>query len=118
MRTKIKQYGGYEIRTQGDSFVLAFQDPLSAAKFCMEAQEELHRIEWDETFTAMHPSVSLVLDKQGRKVFSGLRVRMGIHTGTPDFCEPDATSGRMDYFGPAMNLAARVGSIPFGGQVI
>ena len=25
--------------------------------------------------------------------------------GVPDFCEVDATSKRMDYFGPAMNLA-------------
>lgn len=28
-------HASYEIRTQGDSFVLAFRNPLDAAKYCM-----------------------------------------------------------------------------------
>jgi hypothetical protein len=125
LRDMIREYNGYEIRTQGDSFVLAFENPQLATKFCMQSQIALHETEWDTAFMAMHPSVNFVEDSEKRKVFSGLRVRMGIHTGVPDFYQPDKISGRMgkcltfglfkglfvlmdfstDYFGPAMNLA-------------
>ena len=40
-----------------------------------------------------------------------LRVRMGLHTGTAE--ERDG-----DYFGPAVNRAARVMSAGHGGQVL
>ena len=40
-----------------------------------------------------------------------LRVRMGIHTGTAEFRDGD-------YFGPALNRAARLTAIGHGGQVL
>jgi len=41
---------------------------------------------------------------------------MGIHYGTP-LCEMDPTTGRMDYFGPMVNRAARICSAAQGGQI-
>lgn len=118
MRKKILEHKAYEIRTQGDSFVLAFQNPIDAANFCIDIQGQLMEVKWDDALLRMHKSTSLVRDDSDRIVFNGLRVRMGIHTGVPDFCERDATSKRMDYFGPAMNLAARVSGCGAGGQVV
>lgn len=47
----------------------------------------------------------------------GLRVRMGIHNGAPS-AEEDPVTGRMDYFGPMVNRAARVESVASGGQIV
>lgn len=92
-------------------------------------------VDWDDALLRMHKSTSLINDNNGAPIFNGLRVRMGIHsgipfpiaradfltcslTGVPDFCARDETSKRMDYFGPAMNLAARVGGAGSGGQIV
>lgn len=50
-------------------------------------------------------------------VFSGLRVRAGVHKGNPKRVK-DEVSGRFDYFGPAVNRAARVSNSGAGGQTI
>ena len=41
---------------------------------------------------------------------------MGMHVGEP-FCEIHSVTERMDYTGPSVNFAARVGSAPTGGQI-
>lgn len=41
----------------------------------------------------------------------------GIHTGAP-LCREDPVTGRMDYYGPVVNTAARIGSYPKGGQIV
>jgi len=49
--------------------------------------------------------------------FKGLRVRIGLHCGEP-MAQADPTTGRMDYFGPMVNRAARVEGHAAGGQVL
>ena len=78
-----------------------------AAAFCVEAQIALHGADWPEELLKQLPS-----DEN----FNGLRVRMGFHKGTP-ICEPDPR-GKMDYFGPMVNLAARVSAAGNGGQIL
>ena len=58
-----------------------------------------------------------MIDADGAVIFRGLRVRAGLHIGHPE-CRPDPTSGRMDYFGPMVNRAARVSGAAHGGQVL
>lgn len=57
-----------------------------------------------------------IRDENGNVIYRGLRLRMGIHWGSP-VCEPDPITGRMDYFGPMVNRASRIESAAQGGQI-
>jgi len=95
LREAAASQGGYEVKTEGDAFFLAFGATLPAVRFALEAQRRL------ETLKAGDDAV---------------RVRIGIHTGEP-LVEIDRR-GRADYFGPAVNRAARVAAAGHGGQTL
>lgn len=116
IRALIENFDGYEVKTEGDAFMVAFSSPLDAANFCLQVQLDLLHLKWPERLLE-DSSVSIENDFEGKMIFRGLRVRMGVHTGEP-ICEPDPVTGRMDYFGPMVNRAARVASIPHGGQIV
>ena len=116
VRAGITAQGGYEVKTEGDSFMLAFPDPLAAVRWCVETQEALLDAEWpaellgdDETRVERGPDAMIR--------WRGLRVRMGVHLGDPD-PHPDPLTGRMDYFGPVVNRASRVVGAACGGQIL
>lgn len=46
LRDNIEQFGGYEVQTQGDSFVIAFASVLAAVNFCTETQYDLLHLQW------------------------------------------------------------------------
>ncbi|KAJ9460795.1 Adenylate cyclase [Diplonema papillatum] len=118
MRQEIKQWNGYEVKTQGDSFMVAFRDTTDAVCFCLSVQLKLMECQWDRGLDDIHDSKKRVVTVQGRekKIWHGLRVRMGLHVGSP-ICQIDVTSGHMDYFGPMVNLSARVQGIALGGMI-
>ncbi len=116
VRAAIAKYGGYEVKTEGDAFMVAFGEALSAVRFCLEVQEQLHAAPWPPSLLE-EESIAEVAGLSPDGGFRGLRIRMGIHTGEPTF-EIDPTSGRMDYFGRMVNRAARVGGVGHGGQVL
>ncbi|KJE88628.1 hypothetical protein CAOG_00254 [Capsaspora owczarzaki ATCC 30864] len=116
MRSAMQVCNGYEVKTEGDAFMIAFQRAVDAVKFCLIAQLDLLSVNWPEEILALD-GYSQVFDGDNNTVFRGLRVRMGIHTGEPD-CEPDPITYRMDYFGPVVNRAARVSSVAEGGQIV
>src|SRR5579864_8836016 len=91
MTAAIKQHGGYVFKTVGDAFCAAFSTAPDALRAALEAQ--------------------LALAKEDFASVDGLRVRMGLHTGY-------AEERNADYFGPAVNRAARLMSIGHGGQVL
>lgn len=68
-------------------------------------QEALLGAEWPPKLLS-HPASAEVVSNDGRILFKGLRVRMGIHIGKPQ-CTPNPISGRMDYMGAMVNKAAR-----------
>ena len=91
LRSAIKSHGGYVFSTAGDAFAASFgrvEDAISAAT---EAQTGLGGERWPEQ--------------------TPIRVRMGLHTG-------EAQERGGDYFGPAVNRAARIMSAGHGGQVL
>ena len=45
IRASAAAFGGYEVKTSGDGFMLAFQRPESAAAFCASALDALSKVE-------------------------------------------------------------------------
>jgi predicted ATPase/class 3 adenylate cyclase len=87
----IERRHGYIFSTAGDAFSAAFWTPQDALSAAVEAQERLWREPWPERVV--------------------VRVRMGIHSGT-------AEERNGDYFGAAVNRAARIMALGHGGQVL
>ena len=90
LRAAIEGNGGYVFTTAGDSFAAAFARASDAVRAATDAQAALG--------TAMWPGPVL-------------KVRMGVHLG-----EAEERGG--DYFGPVVNMTARVESAGHGGQVL
>ena len=47
-RQLIEQFDGYEIRTEGDAFLIAFDNCTDAFSFCLALQEHLLDVSWRE----------------------------------------------------------------------
>jgi class 3 adenylate cyclase len=91
LRSAIAQHGGYVFATGGDGFAAAFARAGDALRAAHDAQVSLTTEGWPGP--------------------ARLRVRMGLHTG-----EVQERGG--DYFGPAVNRAARLMAAAHGGQVL
>ena len=115
LRELIRAHGGYEVKTQGDSFMVAFGSVVEAVRWCLAAQQALLDAPWPETLLAQTDAA----EEKGPKglLHRGLRVRMGVHLGEPE-CREDERTGQTDYFGRMVNVAARVTSAGHGGQVL
>ncbi len=98
LRATLADAGGYEVKTEGDAFMVAFAGAAEAVRWCLVVQEGLSKMAWPAEI-------------------GELRVRMGVHAGRPE-CRPDPVTGRMDYFGSMVNRAARVSAAAHGGQIL
>lgn len=115
MRRQLRIIGGYEVKTEGDAFMVSFPTATSALLWCFSVQSHLLEAPWpSEILNSSH--CQEVLDVEGNVVYRGLSVRMGIHWGNP-VCEPDPVTRRMDYFGPIVNRASRISGLADGGQI-
>lgn len=90
LRAEIDTGGGYIFATAGDGFGVAFGSTSAAIRAALAMQRRLGEARW--------PGPTLA-------------VRMGLHTG-----DPEVRDG--DYFGPDVNLAARVCAAANGGQIL
>ncbi|MDP9188218.1 MAG: protein kinase [Actinomycetota bacterium] len=91
-RDEIARHDGYEVKSQGDGFMLTFPDPCDALDCAIAVQRafvERERVDSEES----------------------LRVRMGLHTG-----EVIAEEG--DFFGKNVILAARIAGQALGGEIL
>jgi predicted ATPase len=91
VRQAIEGYGGYVFGTGGDGFAAAFSRAADGVAAALAAQAGLAGEGWPNG--------------------AALRVRMGLHTG-----EVDERDG--DYFGAAVNRAARLTAVVNGGQIV
>lgn len=115
MRRHLRIIGGYEVKTEGDAFMVAFPTVTSALLWCFTIQSQLLEVQWpQEILSSVHGEE--MEDADGNIIFRGLSVRMGIHWGRP-VCEVDPVTKRMDYFGPMVNRAARIEGVADGGQI-
>ncbi|MGQ0627444.1 MAG: adenylate/guanylate cyclase domain-containing protein [Phycisphaerales bacterium] len=98
IREAIDLCRGYEVKTVGDAFMIAFADALDALRCAVLMQELLTSQKWPES--------------------SGeILVRVGMHTGEP-IADVNPQTARVDYFGPMVNMSARVESAAHGAQIL
>ena len=115
MRRQLRIIGGYEVKTEGDAFMVSFPTVTSALLWSFSCQSHLLELSWPgEILDTVHCQEKY--DADGNVIYRGLSVRMGIHWGRP-VCEQDPITRRMDYFGPMVNKAARVSAVADGGQI-
>nr|CCC50113.1 putative receptor-type adenylate cyclase [Trypanosoma vivax Y486] len=133
IRALIVRHDCYEVKTVGDSFMIACKSAFAAAQLVRDLQQHFLTHNWgtkaiDESYrefekqkavededyvpqtTGLEPSVY-------KHMWSGLRVRAGVHTGLCDIRHDEVTKG-YDYYGGTANLAARTESVAHGGQVL
>lgn len=116
LRRQLRAVGGYEVKTEGDAFMVSFPSVTSALLWCFNVQLHLLKEDWPQEILESEDGAE-VLDSDGTVIHRGLSVRMGIHWGWP-VCETDPITRRMDYFGPMVNRASRISGAADGGQIM
>ena len=91
MREVFARHSGVEVSTEGDSFFVTFAEAAQAIGASVEAQRQLDAHPW--------------------RADAPVKVRIGLHTGSPD-----VVAG--DYLGYDVHRAARIASAAHGGQVV
>lgn len=115
MRRQLRIIGGYEVKTEGDAFMVAFPTATSALLWCFSVQSHLLTAPWPREILESVEGQE-IQDADENVIYRGLSVRMGGHWGGP-VCETDPVTRRMDYFGPMVNRASRISAIADGGQI-
>ena len=115
MRRQLRVIGGYEVKTEGDAFMVAFPTATSALLWAFVVQQLLLEIDWPpEVLSTVH--CREIADADENCIYRGLSVRMGMHWGNP-VSELDPVTRRMDYFGPMVNRSARISGAADGGEI-
>jgi len=123
LRNLTATHSGYEVKQNGDGFMIAFQSAVSALNFCLDVQLQLQEQKWPQELLDIGPAQPVVNehaesdDEQEDVLWRGLRLRMSAHFGEP-VCVWNEVIQRMDYLGPAVNRAARFVSVCEGGQIV
>ncbi|GAA5154012.1 hypothetical protein GCM10023340_36840 [Nocardioides marinquilinus] len=89
VRGQVERYRGQVVKTAGDGFMVAFRDVEAACRAALGVHRELRR----------------------RPRTAAVRVRIGVHTGA-------VVSRDGDFFGRNVVVAARLGALAAGGQVL
>ncbi|MEE8336921.1 MAG: adenylate/guanylate cyclase domain-containing protein [Dehalococcoidia bacterium] len=91
VRGEFARHGGFEVKNQGDGFMVAFGSAASAVRSSIGMQE--------------------LLEVRNEQAKTAIRVRIGIHTGE-SIRESD------DFFGGHVNFAARVAEQAHGAEIV
>lgn len=90
MRRLIREFNGFEVKTEGDAFMIAFSDPTDAVTWALTAQLELLQCRWPRAL--YHLQYGAIEESPQGIVRRGLRVRMGLHYGETMDKVDEATS--------------------------
>ncbi|ORC86660.1 receptor-type adenylate cyclase, partial [Trypanosoma theileri] len=133
IRALIAKYCCYEVKTIGDSFMIACRSVFAAVQLARELQQSFLQHDWgtsaiDDAYHVFEegraaeddeyvPPTARLDAAVYRQYWNGLRVRVGVHTGLADIRHDEVTKG-YDYYGSTSNTAARTESVANGGQVL
>ena len=115
IRQKIAKYGGYEVKTIGDAFMVTFEQPLEAVQFCCDVQVSLLHEPWPAEIL-LHPQAEELYAKD-KILYRGLSLRMGVHIGNASL-EANPVTTRSDYRGATVNKAARLENQALSGMIV
>ncbi len=96
LRESITRNSGALVKTIGDAVMASFHDPRDAVRAMLD----------------MHGRIASFNADAGEELIS---LKMGAHTGA---CLAVTLNGRLDYFGQAVNLAARVQALSEGNEIV
>jgi class 3 adenylate cyclase len=91
IREQLKAHDGFEVKSEGDGFMLAFQSARKALQCAVAMQR--------------------AFEAHNERAETPVRTRMGLHTG-------EVIKDGDDFFGIHVNLAARVASKATGGEIL
>ncbi|GAB9471589.1 hypothetical protein Gpo141_00008794 [Globisporangium polare] len=122
VRYSLAEFRGYEITTCGDAFQLAFHNVKDAVEYCAQVQFKLLEAEWPKKLHNLIPSTARKKTKAKKLIFSGLRLRMGIHDAQQQYdgvlvnaIHP--VTGKVTYTGLSEVIANEIGDVGMGGQI-
>eukprot|EP01060_Flectonema_neradi_P005345 TRINITY_DN13542_c0_g1_i1.p1 TRINITY_DN13542_c0_g1~~TRINITY_DN13542_c0_g1_i1.p1 ORF type:complete len:644 (+),score=106.65 TRINITY_DN13542_c0_g1_i1:513-2444(+) len=98
VRSLVSKFNGYEVKTIGDSFMVAFDNLADACDFGLDLQYQISEIEWP-----------YLLEEP-------ITLRISAHSGEAR-AEQNVLTGRCDYFGPTVNKASRMEGAGIAGTV-
>mmetsp|Transcript_30938 Transcript_30938/g.49762 ORF Transcript_30938/g.49762 Transcript_30938/m.49762 type:complete len:843 (-) Transcript_30938:1-2529(-) len=116
LREMLRKFRGYEVKTEGTTFMVAFFTAWEALAWCLAVQEALVTVNWPAELVQSELAKDEIAD-DGSALFCGMRLYMGMQVGLPKG-KRAPTTGRMDYYGPSVNKSARVAHSANGGQVL
>jgi len=96
---QVRAARGAVVKMVGDGMMASFADPAAALHASLAIQQDLARFN----------------QARGLRGNDALQLKLGIHAGA---CLSVNLNGRMDYFGTAVNIAARVEGLAAGDDVV
>lgn len=91
VREQIAVHGGFEVKVQGDGFMIAFPSARKAVRCAVAIQRSMSAF--------------------GEHSATPIALRIGLHTG-------EATKEGYDFFGRSVIVAARISAVARGGEVL
>ncbi len=116
LRRELVAFGGHEVKSEGYAFLAVWERPVDAVRWCVRVQERLLELHWPLKLLEL-PEAAVERGEDDEVVQRGLRIRMGIHVGSPK-ARQDSNSRQMKYYGPAVNHVARIAGAAVGGQIL
>jgi class 3 adenylate cyclase len=93
---RVQHYHGFIVKTVGDAVMAAFHDPADAVRAVLSIQDDVAKF------------------NRGRRE-AGIVLKLGLHAGS---CIAVTSGDVLDYFGSAVNTAARLEHQCRGGEVV
>lgn len=106
VRTSLDSYNGYEVECVGENFSIVFEHLKDAVNWSIAIQNSLMNLHWPKALLG-HSSAMVEKSSSGKVLWSGPRLRMGLHFGVAH-SSLDVTTGKMKYFGAVVDKAKKV----------